>query len=141
MSAWRYLIDKAADIIVYFAAAGTVYIVAYLDANMAQSNLNYMMAILLAMGAAYLIVDYIIKRGRIRRITALDADKARIGLPPPCDYKEQCYQQMIHRIIKTDDAALSKKDRDNKQEIAFLTTAGTPHENAVVLIVADRGSV
>ena len=123
MSIWRYLRDRIADIILYLVAVALVYVLSSLDASlqMRPDNINYLVIILLAIGMIYLAVNYIVKRARIHRIQGLDRKHARVSMPPPADYKEQCYQTLIHEVVTQAEAAASVKERENQEEIVFLT--------------------
>lgn len=123
MSIWRYLRDTYKGILVYLTAVGIAAAMAHLDSRirMQDANVAYMAAILLALGIAYLIVDYAVKARHIRRVRQLDWHKARIGMPEAKDFAELCYQQLVRDIIRETDAAAAEKARDTQAEIEFLT--------------------
>ncbi|MDD5017685.1 MAG: sensor histidine kinase [Eubacteriales bacterium] len=142
MSVWQYLKDKIMDILVYLAAAGIVYVMGYLDASlrMLPDNINYLVIILLTAGTVYLIIDYFVKSSQFHKVASLDAEKACLEMPPPKDTKELRYQKLIREIIEKSAEEAARKERDNQEEIEFLTLLAHRMKTPVTAIglIADK---
>lgn len=123
----EYLSDRKFVIILYTAASLFTGAVVYMSesAPLSQSNGLYVVSVSILIFAAYLAIDFIIKRnyyGKLKEVSHAQGLDWVSSLPRPMSAEQRIGQELVQKLYHDANADLSEYHSKSAEDLEFVTT-------------------